>query len=125
MAEKAALEIVNPWAVRIVRRALREFEPDVALVCMFEFHLSPAAVLALGPVPTVVWTHYYKLVCPIGSKLLPDRSQCRVPAGLVCWRSGCQSLAAHARDRPRYAPIPRAPPACDPGPACGGTAPAG
>ena len=99
---QAALQIVNPFAVAGVRRMVRDFKPDAALVNHFAFHLSPAVLAALRSVPTAVAVNDYKLVCPIGSKLLPDGSICDQPAGLVCWRSGCVSLPHWFRDQPRY-----------------------
>jgi hypothetical protein len=102
-----ALQIVNPFAVAAVRRIVRDFKPDAALVNHFAFHLSPAVLSALHPVPTVLSTMDYKAVCPIGSKLLPDGTICHQPAGLVCWRGGCVSLPHWLRDQPRYALIRR------------------
>ena len=105
---QTVLQIANPSAVATVRRAVRRFRPDVALVAMVELHLSPAAVLALGDVPTVVSINDYKPICPITVKLLPDATPCTVPAGAVCWRGGCVGPAHWLRDRPRYALIRRA-----------------
>ena len=97
------LQIANPFAVARVRSAVREFRPDLALVGMFEQHLSPAIFPALGGVPTILSVGDYKPICPISTKLLPDGSICTVPAGAVCWRGGCVGLAHWLRDRPRYA----------------------
>ncbi len=105
LAAKAMLQLANPFAVRAVRHALREFRPDTVLLNMFEHQLSPAILAPLGRVPTVLTVTDYKGICPISSKLLPDGTLCRVNAGLVCWRSGCVSLAHWIRDRPRYALI--------------------
>ncbi len=99
------LQVVNPSAVACIRRALREFQPDVALVNMFAHHLSPAAILALGDLPLMLLVSDYKCVCPLGSKLLPDGSLCREKAGLVCWRHGCIGALHWMRDQPRYALI--------------------
>ena len=101
-AAQAFLQIANPFAAATVRRAVREFRPDVAWINMFAHHLSPAAVLALGDVPKVLLVSDYKVICPIGSKLLPDSSLCRQHAGWVCHRSGCLSLPHWLRDQPRY-----------------------
>lgn len=104
-AAQSLLQIHNLPAARCVRRAVSGFRPDVALVNMFAHHLSPAAVFALGDVPSVLLVSDYKCVCPTGSKLLPDGSICRVPAGAVCWRKGCVGAMHWLRDRPRYALI--------------------
>jgi glycosyltransferase involved in cell wall biosynthesis len=104
-AAQTVLQIVNPFALARVRAAVRDFRPDAVQVNMFEKYLSPAIFQALRGVPTVALVHYSKPVCPTALKLLPDGSLCQVPAGLVCWRSGCVGLAEWLRDRPRYALI--------------------
>jgi glycosyltransferase involved in cell wall biosynthesis len=104
-AGQALLQVVNPFAVAQVRRARREFRPDVALVNTFASQLSPAVLYPLRGVPTVLSLHDYKAVCPTGCKLLPGGERCRVPAGIVCWHSGCVSLPHWLRDQARYALI--------------------
>jgi glycosyltransferase involved in cell wall biosynthesis len=104
-AGQAFLQVVNPFAVAQVRRALREFRPDVALVNTFASQLSPAVLRPLRTVPTVLSLHDYKAVCPTGCKLLPGGERCRVRAGLVCWREGCLGLPHWLRDQARYALI--------------------
>jgi glycosyltransferase involved in cell wall biosynthesis len=105
LAAQAFLQIANPFAMARVRAATREFRPDVVQVNMFEQYLSPGIFPALRGIPTVAMVHYAKPVCPTALKLLPDGTLCEVPAGLVCWRSGCVGLAEWLRDRPRYALI--------------------
>jgi glycosyltransferase involved in cell wall biosynthesis len=104
-AAQTFLQVANPFAVARVHAAVRDFRPDVVQVNMFEKYLSPAIFQALRGVPTVAFVHYYKPICPTALKFLPDGSLCRVPAGLVCWRSRCVGLAEWLRDRPRYALI--------------------
>ena len=104
---QALLQVDNPFATTEVRKALREFQPDVALLGPFAYHLSPGVVFALDGVPTVMSIMDYKVVCPLGSKLLPDGKICREPAGLVCWRGGCVTLPHWVRDQLRYARIRR------------------
>lgn len=105
LAAQAFLQCVNPFAVAEVRRALREFRPDVALVNMFEHHLSPAIFGPLQGVPTVLTLTDYKSICPVGTKLLPDGRICSDKAGAVCRRRSCVSLPHWLRDQPRYALI--------------------
>jgi glycosyltransferase involved in cell wall biosynthesis len=104
-AAQALLQIANPFAMRRVRSAVRDFQPDVVQVNMFEKYLSPAIFPALRRVPTIALVHYSKPVCPTALKLLPDGAVCEVRAGLVCWRSHCVGLAEWLRDQPRYALI--------------------
>jgi hypothetical protein len=92
LVAQAFLQIVNPFAVAEVRRALREFRPDVAFVNMFEHHLSPVILGQLRGVPTVLSLTDYKSVCPLGTKLLPDGRICSDKAGAVCLRRSCVSL---------------------------------
>src|SRR5258706_7486912 len=110
-AGQAFLQVVNPFAVAQVRRALREFRPDVALVNTFASQLSPAVLRPLRTVPTVLSLHDYKAVCPTGCKLLPSGERCQVRAGLVCWRGGCLGLPHLPRDHARRALLPPGPPA--------------
>jgi glycosyltransferase involved in cell wall biosynthesis len=107
LVAKAVLQLANPFAYAALRRAVREFEPEVALVNMFEHQLSPAIFPALRRVPTVLSVTDYKGICPVSSKLLPDDRLCQSPAGLVCWRSGCLTGPHWARDQARYALIRR------------------
>ncbi|HEX8205714.1 MAG TPA: glycosyltransferase family 4 protein [Solirubrobacteraceae bacterium] len=102
------LQVANPAAIVTARRAVRSFRPDVALVAMFEMHLSPAAVLALGDVPVAGVVMYYKPVCPNGRKLWPDGTLCSVRAGAVCVRTGCVPAWLAPREAARYALIARA-----------------
>src|SRR4029453_3043703 len=44
LAAKVVLQIVNPFAVAAVGRALRDFRPDAALACNYEHQLSPAVL---------------------------------------------------------------------------------
>jgi glycosyltransferase involved in cell wall biosynthesis len=105
LVAKAVLQIANPFAVRTLRSALREFRPDVVLVNMFEHQLSPAILGPLRDVPAVLMVTDYKPICPTGSKLLPSGRCCTVQPGLVCWRAGCLSLPHWIRDQLRYALI--------------------
>jgi len=102
-AAQAFLQVVNPFAFFTVRRAVREFRPDVAVVNMFAHHLSPAALVPLDDVPSVLLVSDYKCICPLGSKLLPDGTLCTNAPGWNCVRRGCLSLPHWIRDIPRYA----------------------
>ena len=103
VAAKALLQIVNPFAVACVRSALDDFHPDVVVVNMFAHHLSPAILIQLRNVATVLTVTDYKCICPNGRKLLPSGKVCTRRAGSVCWSDGCTSLPHWLRDRPRYA----------------------
>lgn len=99
---KGLLQIHNPFAAAEVRRAVRTFRPQAALVNMFALYLSPSAVMALDPVPYVLLVSDYKVTCPLGHRLLPDLSVCHFPQGVACLRQGCLSMPHWLRDQLRY-----------------------
>ena len=101
-AAQAALQIVNPFATQQAWAAVRTFQPDVALVHLFAYHLSPAVMWPLRSIPTVMMVLDYKIICPLGSKLLPTGKICDQHAGMICWHSGCLSLPHWVRDSIRY-----------------------
>jgi glycosyltransferase involved in cell wall biosynthesis len=84
-------QTANVSAYWQLRRALREFRPDVVHVRMFLWQLSPLILPLLMDVPSVYQVAVFKPICPIGSKLLPDGSPCHYPAGRICLRTGCMT----------------------------------
>ena len=107
LAAQAFLQVANPFAIATVRRAVREFRPDIAVVNMFAHHLSPAALLPLTGTPSILLVSDYKCICPVGFKLLPDGNRCNDQPGIVCLRQGCVSFPHWLRDVPRYALLKR------------------
>ena len=89
---RTVLQAGNPWAARRLRRVLTEFQPDVIHVMMFLTQLSPLILPLLEGVPTLYHVQWYRPVCPIGTKMLPDGSACRVPWGAACYRNHCLPL---------------------------------
>jgi glycosyltransferase involved in cell wall biosynthesis len=104
-AAQVLLQIVNPWAVRRVRQAVRAFRPDAIYLNNFAYHLSPAVFWACGSVPTILGVTDYKCICPLGSKLQPDGTMCAARMGSVCGRARCLSRPHQLRDKLRYALI--------------------
>lgn len=102
VAAKTVLQIANPFAAATVRRAVRTFQPQVAVVGMFALYLSPSAIFALGEIPYILMVSDYKCVCPLGHRLLPDNSVCHHPVGIACMRNRCLSLPHWMRDHLRY-----------------------
>lgn len=86
---RSLLQIANPWAARRLREVLNEFHPDIVHVGMFLTQLSPFILPVLRKIPSLYHAMWYRAVCPIGTKHLPDGVVCRRPAGTVCYRSGC------------------------------------
>lgn len=101
----AGLQLGNPFAAATLRRAVREFRPELVFVNMFERYLSPTVLRPRGRVPVVAMVHYYKPVCPTALKVLPGGDACLEPAGATCLRHGCVGPVAWLRDQPRYASI--------------------
>jgi len=105
LVAQSVLQIVNPPATRAVRREVQSFRPDVVLAGPFLYHLSPSALTGIEGVPIVVTVMDYKLICPLGTRMLPDGTPCGAHAGAVCWRGGCLSLPHWLRDQVRYARV--------------------
>jgi len=89
---RTLLQAANPWAFTKLRRVLAEFQPDVVHVRMFLTQLSPLILPLLGDVPCLYHVVWYRPVCPIGTKMLPDGTACQTPAGVVCYRNHCLPL---------------------------------
>lgn len=91
---RTLLRTVNPDAVRVLRRALADFRPDVVHVRMFMTQLSPAILPLLRRLPALYHAAWYESICPKGTKLLPDGRSCHRPAGIACRQEGCLSRRA-------------------------------
>lgn len=91
---RTPLQAVNPWAYWSLRRVLREFRPDVVHVGIFLTQLSPLILPLLRTIPAVYHVQWYRPMCPLGTKRLPDGSDCRVDWGRACLRNGCLSTRA-------------------------------
>ncbi|MEY2487244.1 MAG: hypothetical protein QOH39_2892 [Verrucomicrobiota bacterium] len=89
---RTLLQSANPWAHLRLRRVLTEFQPDVVHVKMFLTQLSPLILPLLRKIPALYHVVWYRPICPLGTKMLPDGSSCYSPPGLVCYRSGCLPL---------------------------------
>jgi glycosyltransferase involved in cell wall biosynthesis len=88
----SVLQAANVHAFWRFRQALTAFRPDIVHVGMFLTQLSPLILPLLQNIPSVYQVHWYRPVCPVGSKTLPDGSPCHVPAGAVCYRNRCLPL---------------------------------
>jgi glycosyltransferase involved in cell wall biosynthesis len=86
------LQTANPWARAKLRRVLADFHPDIVHVRLFLTQLSPAILSLLRDVPAVLDVVWYRPVCPLGTKLLPDGTPCQVQPGAACYRYGCLPL---------------------------------
>jgi glycosyltransferase involved in cell wall biosynthesis len=89
---RTLLQSGNPWAAHKVRRVLADFQPDLVHVQIFLTQLSPLILALLRETPSVYYAVWYRAVCPLGTKMLPDGSACSYPAGKACYRQGCLPL---------------------------------
>jgi glycosyltransferase involved in cell wall biosynthesis len=89
---QSLLQVMNPWAVKRLRTILRAFQPDVIHVALFLTQLSPLILPLLRATPSLYHAMWYRAVCPIGTKMLPDGTTCQQPAGVVCYQAGCVPL---------------------------------
>jgi glycosyltransferase involved in cell wall biosynthesis len=88
---RGLVQLVNPSAVWRLQRVLADFQPDVVHVRLFLSQLSPAILPVLRGVPAIHHVAWYRSICPIGTKMLPNGASCHQPAGAACLRSRCFS----------------------------------
>ena len=86
---RTILQAFNPWAATALRRTISAFHPDVVHVRVFLTQLSPLILPLLRNVPSLHHVTWYRAICPVGTKTLPDGRPCRERAGLACCRHGC------------------------------------
>jgi glycosyltransferase involved in cell wall biosynthesis len=86
---RGLIQIGNPSAFWRLRQVLRDFQPDVAHVRLFQSQLSPLILPLLRDVPAIHHVAWYRSICPTGTKMLPDGSICHEPAGAACLRHHC------------------------------------
>jgi glycosyltransferase involved in cell wall biosynthesis len=89
---RTLLQTANPWAFQQLRQVLAEFKPDVVHVKMFLTQLSPLILPLLRKVPSLYHVVWYRPICPLGTKVLPDGKLCTVTAGMACYQNGCLPL---------------------------------
>jgi len=89
---RTLLQTANPSALWKFSQVLSAFRPDVVHLSMFLTQLSPLILPLLKGVPSVYHIQWYRPICPLGTKMLPDGRSCHMPAGLVCYRNQCLAL---------------------------------
>ncbi|VEP15838.1 Group 1 glycosyl transferase [Hyella patelloides LEGE 07179] len=82
-------QTINPSAYWRLKAVLKKFQPDVVHVRMFMWQLSPLILPLLKDIPCIYQTAVYKAICPIGTKVLPDGSECQYNPGKACLSNGC------------------------------------
>lgn len=89
---RTLLQTANVSAYRQLRRQLNHFQPDVVHVGLFLTQLSPIILPLIHRIPSLHYAVWYRAVCPLGTKMLPDGSSCEVPWGTPCYQNGCLPL---------------------------------
>jgi glycosyltransferase involved in cell wall biosynthesis len=89
---RTLLQTANVWAYRALQQVLREFRPDVVHVRMFLTQLSPLILPLLKSVPSLYHVVWYRPVCPVGTKTLPNGHPCLVSPGASCYQNRCLPL---------------------------------
>ena len=89
---RTVLQTFNPWAWWKLRQVLREFDPDLVHVTLAFTQLSPLILPLLRNVPTVYNAQWYRAICPVGTKALPNKEVCHFDHGLACRRNRCLSF---------------------------------
>jgi glycosyltransferase involved in cell wall biosynthesis len=79
------LQTYNPVAAFQIRKRLKEFCPDIVHLNIFLTQLSPSILPVLREFPVVYTAHWYRAICPKGTKLIRDHTVCTYPAGVACW----------------------------------------
>ncbi|MEM7793021.1 MAG: glycosyltransferase family 4 protein [Cyanobacteria bacterium P01_C01_bin.118] len=89
---RTLLQSGNPWAMGKLRQVLQAFQPDVVHVKIFLTQLSPWILPLLKPFPSLYYVAWYRPICPLGNKILPDGSPCQDRYGAACYRHRCLPL---------------------------------
>lgn len=83
------LQCMNLPAARALRRVLGTFRPDVVHVNLYLTQLSPFILRELRSVPSIYYAQWYRAICPLGTRRLPDGGTCECRAGFACLTKGC------------------------------------
>ncbi|BAQ66476.1 glycosyltransferase family 4 protein [Geminocystis sp. NIES-3709] len=89
---RTLLQTVNIFAWFRLRQVLKEFKPDVVHVILFLTQLSPLILPLLKNIPCLLQVVWYRSICPLGTKRLPNNSICQVKVGKPCYVNHCLPL---------------------------------
>lgn len=89
---RSYLQVANFSAFRQLRKLLAKWHPDVVHVSLFLTQLSPIILPLLRTYPTLWHLHWYRGICPIGTKSLPNGRNCPNAYGTACLSEGCLPL---------------------------------
>lgn len=89
---RTLLQAFNLSAFWRLRCVLAEFQPDVVHLRMFLTQLSPLILPLLKRIPSVYHVAWYRPICPVGTKMLPDGTSCQHSVGAACYHNRCLPL---------------------------------
>lgn len=90
---RTLLQTANPAAFFRFREVLSQFKPDLVHVNLFLTQLSPLILPLLEDIPSCYHVHWYRPICPLGTKMLPDGSPCKSKAGKACYFNHCLPIS--------------------------------
>jgi glycosyltransferase involved in cell wall biosynthesis len=86
---RTLLQSANPWAVRKMHQVIREWQPEIVHARVLLTQLSPLILPLLRDIPSIFHVAWYRPICPIGTKMLPNETSCEHQVGLPCLQQGC------------------------------------
>ena len=86
---RTLVQCVNPPAARRLRGTIATFRPDVVHVNLYLTQLSPLILRSLRNVAAVYYAQWYRAICPLGTRRLPDGAICGVRSGMPCLMNRC------------------------------------
>lgn len=89
---RTLLQTANFWAVRRLQQVLIQWKPDVVHVRIFLTQLSPLILPLLKNIPSLYHVAWYRPICPRGTKMMPDGSNCQHSVGISCYQHRCLPL---------------------------------
>ncbi len=89
---RTLLQTFNVSAFWNLRRVLNQFKPDIVHVKLFLTQLSPLILPLLEKIPALYHAVWYRSICPVGTKTLPNGNACQVQAGVACYQNRCLPL---------------------------------
>lgn len=92
---RTLLQCANPLSACRLRSVLHKFRPDVVHVSLYLTQLSPLILRELLEIPTVYYAQWYRAICPLGTRTLPDGKPCHHYQGNACYKQRCLPLRDH------------------------------
>jgi glycosyltransferase involved in cell wall biosynthesis len=83
------LQIANVSAYFQLKKILSSWQPDLVHISIFLTQLSPLILPLLQDYPVLWHLHWYRGICPIGTKLLQNGKNCKSDYGKPCLKGGC------------------------------------